>query len=325
MDTKGMILDKYKEEITRINEELEIALHSRVSLLEEIGNHILLGHGKRLRPLFFVLSCELCNYRGKDRYRLSSIFEYLHAASLLHDDVLDNAEIRRKKPSANRFWGNQAAVLEGDYLYSAASEIAVDSNNLRFLKRLSGTSKQMAEGQVLELIHTNDWATTKEAYLEIITAKTAVLISAACACGAIISGAGSAAEVSLGDFGLSAGIAFQLMDDLLDYTSSEEVFGKPVGKDLKEGKITLPLIYTLPRIDAPERKRLGRLFRDRQAKDEDYQRVMRLVREGGALDQIRDEAHSYVEMASGYLNTFPDSPIKENLLELNQYIIDREF
>ena len=245
MDSGSVILDKYKEEIIKINEELEKALSSRVPLLEEIGNHTLLGHGKRLRPLFFVLSCELCNYRGEDRYRLSSIFEYLHAASLLHDDVLDNAEIRRNKPSANRFWGNQAAILEGDFLYSASSEIAVDSNNLRFLKRLTETTKQMAEGQALELIHTNDWETTKEAYMDIITAKTAVLISAACACGAIISGAGRGPEASLGDFGLSAGIAFQLMDDLLDYTSSEAVFGKPVGKDLKEGKITLPLIYSV--------------------------------------------------------------------------------
>jgi len=320
-----MVLDKHKEKIMKINEELEKALSSRVRLIEEIGTHTLLGHGKRIRPLFFVLSCELCNYRKADRYRLSSIFEYLHAASLLHDDVLDNAEIRRKKPSANRFWGNQAAVLEGDFLYSTSSEIAVDSKNLRFLKRLTGTTKQMAEGQVLELIHTHDWATPKEAYVEIITAKTAALISAACACGAIIAGAGNGAETSLANFGLSAGIAFQLMDDLLDYTSSEEVFGKPVGKDLREGKVTLPLIYTLPTIDAPERKRLERLFQDHRASEEDFRCVIGLVRDRGGLDRIRDEAHSYVVKATEHLSTFPDGPVKKDLLELNQYIIDRKF
>lgn len=320
-----MILDKFSEEIAKINAALKKALSSRVPLLEEIGNHTLLGHGKRIRPLFFLLSCDLCGYRGSDRYRLSSIFEYLHAASLLHDDVLDNAEVRRKKPSANRFWGNQAAVLEGDFLYSTSSEIAVDSNDFRFLRRLTGTTKQMAEGQVLELIHTHDWATTKEAYLEIITAKTALLISAACACGAIMAGAGSGAEASLGNFGLNAGIAFQLMDDVLDYTSSEAVFGKPVGKDLKEGKVTLPLIYTLPTFNAAERKRLERLFRDHHASDEEYRRVIGCVRERGALDQVRAEAHSYVETATEYLNSFPDSPTKQNLLELNQYIIDRKF
>ena len=325
MDSSSAILDKYTEHITKINKELKEALSSRVALVEDIGNHILLGHGKRLRPLFFLLSCQLCDYQRKDAYRLSTIFEYLHAASLLHDDVVDNAENRRNRPSANHVWGNHAAVLEGDFLYSNASLIAVGSNNLLFLKRLTETAKQMAEGQIMELVHTDDWETSREEYMEIITAKTAVLMSAACACGAIITGAEKNAEQSLGKFGLNMGMAFQLMDDLLDYTSSEDVFGKPVGKDLKEGKITLPLIYTLPKIEAPERNRLENLFKNHQATEEDYRQLIGLVRSKGALDQIKDEARSYVDRAAGCLSRFPDSPAKRGLLELNRFIVERKY
>jgi len=325
MDSSSAILDKHTEHITKINKELKEALSSRVALVEDIGNHTLLGHGKRLRPLFFLLSCQLCDYQGKDAYRLSTIFEYLHAASLLHDDVVDNAENRRNRPSANHVWGNHAAVLEGDFLYSNASLIAVGSNNLLFLKRLTETAKQMAEGQIMELVHTDDWETSREEYMEIITAKTAVLMSAACACGAIITGDEKKAEQSLGQFGLNMGIAFQIMDDLLDYTSSEDVFGKPVGKDLKEGKITLPLIYTLTKIEASEGNRLENLFKNHQATEEDYRQLIGLVRSKGALDQIKDEARSYVDRAAGCLSRFPDSTAKRGLLELNRFIVERKY
>jgi octaprenyl-diphosphate synthase len=319
------ILDNFKDHFTRINEELDRGLNSRVSLVEDIGSHTLLGQGKRLRPLLFVLACRLCNYYGEDVYRISTIFEYIHASSLLHDDVLDNADTRRKKPSANHLWGNHAAILEGDFLYSKASTIALDSNSLPFLRRVADTTMQMTEGQILELTHTNNWNTGKEEYMEIITAKTAVLMSAACTCGAIISQAGEEVEQSLAKFGLHMGIAFQLMDDLLDYISSEEIFGKPVGKDLKEGKITLPLIYTLLKLEESERKRFAELFKSHRATEQDYRNLTGLVRSNGALDQIRDEAQAYVNEAATCLKSFPDSPAKRNLLELNQYIIDREY
>ena len=177
----------------------------------------------------------------------------------------------------------------------------------------------------MELVHTDDWETSREEYMEIITAKTAVLMSAACACGAIITGAEKKAEQSLGQFGLNMGMAFQLMDDLLDYTSSEDVFGKPVGKDLKEGKITLPLIYTLPKIEVSEGNRLEILFKTHQATEEDYRQLIGLVRSKGALDQIKDEAKSYVDRAAECLSRFPDSPAKRGLLELNRFIVERKY
>jgi len=325
MDQNREILNKYKDHFTRINEELDRGLNSRVSLVEDIGNHTLLGQGKRLRPLLFVLACRLCNYQDEDVYRISTIFEYIHASSLLHDDVLDNAETRRKKPSANHLWGNHAAILEGDFLYSKAMTIALDADSLPFLRRIANTTMQMTEGQILELTHTNDWNTGKEEYMEIITAKTAILMSAVCTCGAVFSRAGEEVEKSLESFGLNVGIAFQLMDDVMDYTSTEEIFGKPVGKDLREGKITLPLIYTLLKLEESKRKEFEHLFKNDRATEQDYRNLTGLVRTNGALDQIRDEAQVYVNEAASCLTSFPDSPVKRNLLELNQYIIDREY
>lgn len=325
MDSNDVVLSKHKEHFGNINSELRQALSSRVSLVKDIGGHILLGQGKRLRPLFFVLSCRLCNYRGENTYRLSTVFEYIHAASLLHDDVLDDADLRRKKPSVNHLWGNHAAVLEGDFLSLKSLSIAAHADNLSFLTRLIETTKRMAEGQIMELIHTGDWHTSKKEYMTIITAKTAGLISAAHSCGAIISGADEEAEQALAKFGLNVGIAFQLMDDLLDYSSSEEVVGKPVGKDLKEGKITLPLIYALSQFEDAERKRIENLFKGSQATGKDFQNLIEFVRSNGILDRIRDEAQSYVDKAASCLRPFPDSPTKKELLELSQYIIDREY
>jgi len=324
MDSDTSNLIQFKDHFDIINNEMFKVFNSRVPLVEEIGRHALLGHGKRLRPLIFVLSCELCNYQQEDVYQLSTIFEYIHTASLLHDDVLDNAEIRRNKPSANEVWGNHAAVLEGDFLFSKAMAIAIRTGKIPFLAKITETTTQMTEGQILELAHTDDWEISKDLYLEIVTAKTAMLISTACACGAIISDAGSETADALTRFGLDAGIAFQLIDDLLDYTSSEEVFGKPVGKDLREGKVTLPFIYTLEQLAITEKNRLEDLFLNHQPTDDDYKDIIDLVRRNGALDRIRDEAQSYVDKAINSLDIFPDSTTKRDLAILSQHIIDRK-
>ena len=297
-------LIQFKDHFEIINEEIFRVFNSRVPLVEEIGRHALLGQGKRLRPLIFVLSCELCSYRQEDVYRLSTIFEYIHTASLLHDDVLDNAEIRRNRPSANQVWGNHAAVQEGDFLFSKALAIAIAAGNIPFLAKITETTTQMTEGQILELAHTDDWKISKDIYLEIVTAKTAMLISTACACGAIISDVGPETADALALFGLNAGIAFQLIDDLLDYTSSEEVFGKPVGKDLREGKVTLPFIYTLQQLETKDKHQLTDLFLNHQPTDDDYKDIIDLVRRSGTLARIRDEAQSYVDKAINSLDIF---------------------
>jgi len=325
MNAKMSELALFETHFEKINSELEKIFDSRVPLVKEIGKYALLGQGKRLRPLIFVLSCQLCGFEDEDLYALSTVFEFIHTSSLLHDDVLDNAETRRKKPSSNRIWGNQAAVLEGDFLFSKSLSLAVDTGSIPFIGTLTEATMQMSEGQILELVHTEDLKTTRDDYMNIITAKTAVLISAACGCGAIISGAGAEVEGYLTRFGRSVGIAFQMVDDLLDYTSSEAVFGKPVGKDLWEGKITLPLIYTLSQLDQDEKKRFSELFKNRTTDKDAYQNLLNQVRDSGVLESIRSEAQGYVDDAAMCLKRFPDSAVKENLLTLIQYIIHRTY
>lgn len=315
-------LDRFNPHFEAIQAELERSVQSRSPLIGDIATYALMGQGKRLRPLLFVLSSILCGYEDRRIYRFSTIFELVHAGSLLHDDVLDNAAIRRNKPSVPQVWGNSAAVLGGDYLYSLATIISTECDDLEMMRTLSITLKRMVEGQLLELSRTHDWSITQENYMEIITAKTAALISAACTCGALMAGKKDGVE-RLREFGLNLGIAFQLMDDILDYTSSEEEFGKPVGKDLREGKITLPLIYYLSECDRAVTEELQDLFKNRHARDEDYQRLIAMVRETGVIDRIRSTAGDYVKRAASFLDSLPESAAKEDLLSLGPYILTR--
>jgi len=316
-------LDHFSPHLKEIDDALDQSLGTRVPVVADIVRYSLLGAGKRIRPLLFVLSSHLCGYKGEDVYRLSTLFEYVHAASLVHDDVLDNADLRRRKPSVRQVWGNAAAVLGGDFLYSAASAIAVECRNLELIRLLSDVLKRMVEGQFLELEQTHNWKISRAEYMEIITAKTAALMRAACNSGAMVAGADEKTVQHLGDFGSNLGIAFQLMDDLLDYTSSEEVFGKPVGKDLKEGKITLPLVYFVSELERAEVERLAELFKSQKASDQDYQDLVRRVRVNGAIERVRSEASEYVARAGELLKLFPDSPVKQGLLELGGYILTR--
>jgi len=320
---ESKLLDQFDPYVGRINEELGKVLDSDVPLIREVGTYGLLGGGKRLRPLFFILSCQLCNYHESDIYTLSAIFECLHAASLLHDDVLDNASIRRGGSSANKIWGNSAAVLVGDFLFSKSSRMLVEKKHIEFLKILADTAIRMTEGQILELVNTHNWNITIREYIGIITSKTAALISAACASAGIVAGAKQADIQSLKNFGLNMGIAFQIVDDVFDYTSTVEKAGKPIGKDLREGKITLPLIYTLTYLKKGERERLEHLFKNGKALDKDYLRIIELVQDNGAINRCRKDAQDYANIAETHLSLFPDSPIRESLLELNQFIVNR--
>lgn len=319
---KDRYLDRFNAHFEAIQAELEQSVTCGSPLVREIVTYALMGKGKRLRPLLFVLSSMLCGAEGRRIYRFSTIFELIHTASLLHDDVLDNAALRRNKPSVPQVWGNAAAVLGGDYLYALATIIGTESSNLEVIRSLSEALKRMVEGQLLELAHTHDWSLSEEKYLEIITAKTAVLISAACSSGALLAGETQAAK-PLAGFGLNLGIAFQLMDDVLDYTSSEEEFGKPVGKDLREGKITLPLIYFLSGCDQTEADELQDLFKNHNANDEDYRRLITMVREGEILRKIRATTRAYVERAAAFLRPLPENAAKKDLLGIGDYVLTR--
>jgi octaprenyl-diphosphate synthase len=309
---------QFDTHLGRINDELKKIISSRAPFFKDTDNHSLLGNGKSLLPLFFVLSCKLCNYPEEDIYVLSTIFEHIHRASLLHDDVLDRAQ-------GNGNNGNDKVILEGDLLYSKASTLAVDADNMPFLKRIVETTARMMEGQILDLIHADDWNTDRDQYMEVITSRKAILFSAACACGAIISGSEVEAEQSLEQFGLNVGIAHQLKEDLLDYTSSVDGIEKKAGKGLKEGRITLPLIRTLSKLEGSVRERLTNRYKNHQATEQDYQNLVCLVMSNGVLDQIQYEAHSYIDKARSFLSTLPDSPAKRDLLELAQYVIERKY
>ena len=323
MSPKGDFLERLQGDIEKVNYYLMENLRSHIPLIAEVNQHILTGGGKRLRSLLFVICARLCGYEGERAYTLSSIFEYLHAATLLHDDVIDKADTRRGKPAANTVWGNSAAVLVGDFLLSKSFTLAVESQKLRLLEVLSSTTTQMAEGMVLELIHTNDLAVAEETYRRILINKTAILISAACQTGAIWGEAPEKEEQALGDYGLDLGIAFQMVDDLLDYIASEQETGKTVANDFKEGKITLPLIYALSKCSAEEQKRIEVLAKKTSPDQKELKPVFELVQKYGGLQYTRERAESHKNRAKKALEIFPPGPDRQILEDLAEFVIAR--
>ena len=312
-----------REEIEKVDFYLADHLKSHVPLISEINRHILLGGGKRLRPLLFVLCSRLCGNVEERSYYLSAIFEYLHAATLLHDDVIDKADMRRGKPAANTLWGNSASVLVGDFLLAKSFSLAVESERFRLLEVLSRTTTQMAEGMVLELVHSHNLFVDEETYLDILINKTAILISAACQTGAIWGKAALKEEEALARFGLEMGIAFQMVDDLLDYTATEKEFGKPVGSDFKEGKITLPLIHTLQHCSPEDRDTLKQLSRKDPFSEEDFKSLLDLINHHHGLAYARQKALEYKNRALESLAIFPVTETRQILEALTEFVVER--
>ncbi len=323
MSPESDFLKHLQEDIEKVNYCLMENLRSHIPLIAEVNQHILSGGGKRLRSLLFVICARLCGYEGERAYKLSSIFEYLHAATLLHDDVIDKADTRRGKPAANKVWGNSAAVLVGDFLLSKSFTLAVESEKLRLLEVLSSATTRMAEGMVLELIHTDDLAVAEEIYRRILIDKTAILISASCQTGAIWGGAPEKEEQALRDYGLDLGIAFQMVDDLLDYIASEQETGKTVANDFKEGKITLPLIYALSKCSAEEKQRIEVLAKKIRPDQEELKPVFELVQKYGGLEYTRERAESYKNRAVKALEIFPPGRDRRILEDLAEFVIAR--
>jgi octaprenyl-diphosphate synthase len=311
------------EDLQRIEEEINKNLQSSVPLIALVTRYIMRSGGKRLRPLLTVLAARLLNYQGNDHYGLSIVFEYLHAATLLHDDVVDNAELRRGRPSANTLWGNAAVVLVGDFLLATSFFLSVMSGNLNILRILSETTTSMAEGEVLQLINSDNLEISEEEYIEVIKRKTAILISAACQIGAILGRANGEQEEAMRLFGLNLGIAFQLRDDFLDYAGSEEEFGKPVGKDLQEGKITLPLIHALQSSNDGDRQRLVELITSDRDYEQIFGKVKKAIRNYQGLDYTDKLANHHITEAKSALSIFPESPTRQSLIEIAEYVVTR--
>jgi octaprenyl-diphosphate synthase len=316
--------ERIQEDIDKIHFYLQENLKSHIPLISEINRHILLGGGKRLRALLFVLCSRLFGYSGERAYYFSSIFEYLHAATLLHDDVIDNAAVRRGKASANTVWGNSASVLVGDFLLAKSFFMAVETGDLKFLDVLSRTTTRMAEGMVLELVQSHNLEVTEEIHREILIDKTAILISAACQMGAIFGQGGVEEQEILAQFGLELGMAFQIIDDLLDYTATQNEFGKPVGNDFKEGKITLPLIYTLKVCSDEEKNKIKEKSKKDLFTDEDFRFLFNLIKGHGGFGYAREEALKSRDKAKGLLERLRPTRDKQTLIGLADFVVERK-
>jgi len=323
--TQQNFLTAIEKDTEQINHYLQANLESHVGLISRIGEHILLGGGKRIRPMLFVLCARLTNYGGTFEHYFSTVFEYLHAATLLHDDVIDRAELRRGTETANVLWGNSAAVLVGDFLYSKSFNMAVEMGNLRVLEVLSNATNRMAEGMVLELIHSFDFNMRVEDYLEVIISKTAVLMSAACRIGGMLGNITEEQENLLGDYGMNLGIAFQLVDDALDYSVTQKEFGKPVGKDVEEGKITLPLLHTLEVCTPEERRKLIEWCDKDTFEPEHFSSIQALVRSYNGVEYSLERAGEYKDRARSSLSAFPDVPGRRLLIDLADFVVERRF
>jgi octaprenyl-diphosphate synthase len=311
------------EDLKNVELQFKKDLQSDVPLIRKVGEYVLASGGKRIRPALLLLAAKLCGYQGDRHVPLASVIEFIHTATLLHDDVVDNANLRRGIASANTLWGNEASVLVGDFLFSKSFSLMVADGDLEILKILSNATTMIAEGEVLQLVCTSDLDITDERYIEVVKCKTAILLAAACQAGGVLGNASPACKAALSDFGMELGIAFQLIDDTLDYTASEEQFGKSIGHDLEEGKITLPLIRTLKRCSVDERRQIADVVEKEILDKEDFKAVFDLVKKYGGIDYTIATAKTYIDSAKMRLDIFGDSPGKSALLELADYIVTR--
>jgi len=320
MVTKS-ILKELEKEIAAINNALVANLQTHVPLIAEVGRHILLSGGKRIRPLLFLLSARMCGCQGNHLADFSTIFEYLHAATLLHDDVVDAASVRRGRSTANTIWGNQAVILVGDFLLSKALSLAVTTDRLKVLQVLAHATTRMAEGEIMQLLHTGNLELSEAEYFEVIIRKTAILMSAACQIGAVLGGVPPSQEEALAEMGLNLGITFQVVDDILDFIGDEKELGKQVCADLREGRITLPLIHALAQAEEPDRQRLKDIAQN--LTPEMAQELRQLLDRYGSLDYARGLARRYTLQAQENLAALPASPEKNYFWAITEELLDR--
>ena len=317
--------DLISDKLARVEEELLLHFRSPIPTIDRIGNYLASGGGKRIRPALLLLSARLLDYEEGDRdVRYAAVVEFIHTATLVHDDIIDEASLRRGRTSANARWGNNLTVLFGDYLYTKSMGIALDEGDLTILKVLSDTTLSMIEGEIIAIEKTGDIHVTREEAFDIIRRKTADLFSAACRLPAHFAPRGDllAAE-RLGQFGRCLGVAFQLIDDLLDYTGTEEATGKPVLNDLREGKLTIPLLLALPRASAAEREKVSAVLREREFKSVAPSEILAIVERYNGIGETRALARDYAGAARVALGSFPDCEARDGLLLATESAIDR--
>ncbi len=312
-------------DLARLNDTLRAELNSDVALIGEIGEYLIAAGGKRLRPMLVLLTARALGAKTPPDFEnsacLAAIVELIHTATLLHDDVVDESDQRRNRKTANALWGNAASVLVGDFLYSRAFQMMLRLDNMRVMQILANATNAIAEGEVLQLIHKRDPAVSQAQYLEVIKRKTAVLFEAACRLGALCMQSDAQTEAALGQYGLNLGFAFQIADDLLDYTGDANVIGKNIGDDLAEGKTTLPIIFAAARADAEDAALIERALKNGER--ELLGELIRIMRSTDALDASVEVARAYVAQAVTALDRLPDSPERAALITLANYSVAR--
>jgi octaprenyl-diphosphate synthase len=323
--TEKEIFELVRGDLAKVEVELGQQSVSSVRPITEIGQYLQSSGGKRLRPALLLLASRLCGYEGAPAIRLGAVVELIHTATLVHDDIIDGADKRRGRPSTNSRWGNHTSVLAGDWLYMQAFNIALAERNFKFLDILIGLTQVMVEGELLQLTQLKRLDITEDDYLELAYRKTACLFSACLRLGALLGGLNEEQEIKLGAYGANLGLAFQVIDDLLDFTSSEQTLGKPIGNDLREGKITLPLIYMLPRCRPDEREKISLVLQQGAFQSVTFAEILAMIERYGVLAQARDKAEYFASMAREALEGFDESPYKDALRSLAEFIVERQY
>jgi octaprenyl-diphosphate synthase len=323
LELKNLVNDKLSE----VEKLIEIKLDSKVSLIKKMSNYHLNSGGKRIRALLTLGSAKLSGYDplGQRDVSLSACVELIHSATLLHDDVIDESDLRRGIKTTNALWGNQSSILVGDYLLSRCFEIMVDDGDLEILKLLSSTSAKIAQGEVMQLEHKGEADLLEETYIDIINLKTAALFSAAAKTGACLAKSNAKEKGALESYGKNIGLAFQIADDALDYYSKEVIFGKKIGKDFYEGKVTLPLIIIYQRADIDERKFLIETFKKDKRTKEDFEKTLQLIKRYKAVEDSLERAQYFVNVSHDALGIFKDCPEKKILQNLTGFSLNRSF
>ncbi len=302
---------------------IQSRLQSDVVLINQLGHYIINSGGKRLRPALAILCARACGYQGEQHINLATIIEFIHTATLLHDDVVDGSDMRRGQETANNLWGNEASVLVGDFLYTRSFEMMVEMESMRLMTILSHTTNIIAEGEVLQLLNCNDADTTEASYLEVIHHKTAKLFEAAGQLGAVINQANPEVEQAMTNYAMHLGSAFQLVDDLLDYSESSDTIGKNIGDDLAEGKATLPLIYAMRQGNAQQSQIIREAIE--QGQRDKIDDIISIIKQTGAIDYTAQAAQNEIAQAKSALSCIADSDYKQALIGLADFAINRSY
>ncbi|MEJ0017259.1 MAG: polyprenyl synthetase family protein [Acetobacteraceae bacterium] len=312
-----------RADLEACNRTIVARMDSPVALIPQLAAHIVAAGGKRLRPLLTLAASRLCGYGGDRHVKLAACVEFIHTATLLHDDVVDESLLRRGLASANAVFGNQASVLVGDFLFARAFQLMVEDGSLQVLAILSRAAATIAEGEVLQLVTQNDLSTSESRYLEVVRGKTAALFAAACEVGAVVADRPAGEAAALAEYGMNLGIAFQLVDDALDYAADEAVLGKTVGDDFREGKITLPVLVAYQAGDAADRDFWHRTIEVSEQDGADLDRALNLMQRHGALHATIERARGFAAAAKAALAPFPDNALRRALLDVADYTVSR--